>query len=336
VILAHDIGDGHVYVTLYAHLDSIDVEEGATVTKGQQLGALGGSCQGQVQCGSFGTPHLHFALHRDSSIGGSGTGGSYGGVAVVPELIDGAEDLTRGDVHISANTEGEPPPPPPPDPSCVFGASTAELVAEEDGACARKLGPSQYWHLEDGSGGASTWTYAIDAAAADNRVRTSLHFESAAHVELFAVIPAYATSAQARYRFTQGDTETSVVVDQAAHAGAQVSLGSLSLAAGALQIELGDNTGEPYVDQATSKKVAFDALIVRRISDDPEEPPPEEPPPEEPPPEEPPREEPPPEDGPGDDDDAPGPSVESGCASSPTTLGAVCALLALLSARRRR
>jgi hypothetical protein len=132
---------------------------------------------------------------------------------------------------------------------------------------------------------------------------------------LFAVIPAYATSAQARYRFTQGDTETSVVVDQAAHAGAQVSLGSLSLAAGALQIELGDNTGEPYVDQATSKKVAFDALIVRRISDDPEEPPPEEPPPEEPPPEEPPREEPPPEDGPGDDDDAPGPSVESGCAS---------------------
>jgi hypothetical protein len=57
-------------------------------------------------------PHLHFALHRDSGFGGSGSGGSYGGRAVLPEPIDGYSGLLKGQDLISKNGDEEPPPPP--------------------------------------------------------------------------------------------------------------------------------------------------------------------------------------------------------------------------------
>ena len=62
VYLRHDLGDGHVYHSIYAHLDSIDgaIEEGVEVAQGQPIGTLGQSCQGALSCGSFSTPHLHW------------------------------------------------------------------------------------------------------------------------------------------------------------------------------------------------------------------------------------------------------------------------------------
>ncbi len=126
VILRHDLGDGHVYHTLYAHLSRIDVSEGARVGRGETIGALGRSCQGALSCSSFSTPHLHFAMHRDSTIGGSGTGGSYGGHAVVPEAFDGAEGLAQGDVLTSSNATG----PTCGDSSCDAGEDWASCPAD--------------------------------------------------------------------------------------------------------------------------------------------------------------------------------------------------------------
>ncbi|RLB60046.1 MAG: hypothetical protein DRI90_14630, partial [Deltaproteobacteria bacterium] len=71
--------DGHTYVSMYAHLNSIAVSTGQTVSQGDVLGALGGSCNGADSCSNFYTPHLHFSIHQDSTFGGSGSGGSYGG-----------------------------------------------------------------------------------------------------------------------------------------------------------------------------------------------------------------------------------------------------------------
>ncbi len=332
VILRHEPGDGHSYVTLYAHLDRIDVVEGDAVTKGQQLGALGQSCQGALSCSSFSTPHLHFAMHRDSSVGGSGSGGSYGGNAVVPELIDGAGDLEPHQVHTSSNTGGPPPPPPPPDPACVL-AGDDELALEEDGPCARAHGPSQYWHDTSGHGGAARWTYAVDAPAPDNSLSWTLVLDAPTDLELRAVIPAEATSAAARYRIEGDGVEREVVIDQGAHAGDEVELLSLAAPAGTLVVTLADNTGEPFVDAGTAKKLGFDALLARRAVDEPspEEPLPEEPLPEEPPPEEPPPEEPLP-----DGREPLPPSVTLGChASGGSTVALAAALVALLARRRR-
>ncbi|MBI1949656.1 MAG: M23 family metallopeptidase [Deltaproteobacteria bacterium] len=337
VLLEHDPGDGHSYVTMYAHLDRIDVVEGDTVTKGQPIGALGQSCQGALSCSSFGTPHLHFAVHRDSSIGGSGSGGSYGGNAVVPELIDGAGDLEPGQVHTSANTGGPPPPPPPPNPACAL-VGDAELVLEEDGPCAHASGPAEYWHVEGGHGGASRWTYAIDAAAPDNALAWTLSLDEPAAVELSTAVPALATSEAARYRIVGVDVAVEVVIDQRAHAGGQVVLATVEAAAGELSVLLADNTGEAYIDAGTAKKLAFDAIIVRRAVEEPppEEPPPEEPPPEEPPPEEPPPEEPPPEEPPPGVHERPPlePSVSLGCTGTPGV--ALAPIVVLLAWRRRR
>lgn len=106
VILQHDFGDGHIYHSLYAHMNAFDanVTEGATVSAGQVLGELGQSCQLALSCGSISIPHLHWSIHRDSLVGGSGTGGSYTGNAVVPEPLDGAEDLLQGHIISSTNT----------------------------------------------------------------------------------------------------------------------------------------------------------------------------------------------------------------------------------------
>jgi len=106
VVLSHNLGDGHVYQTMYAHLASIGagITPGASVNRGEPLGTLGSSCLGALSCASFSTPHVHFAVHQDASFGGSGTGGSYGGHAVVPEWLDGYGEIGRWDVLTSTNT----------------------------------------------------------------------------------------------------------------------------------------------------------------------------------------------------------------------------------------
>lgn len=105
IVLRHQLADGHVYHSQYAHLHSIDAQivPGAEIAQGQLLGELGGSCQGQLSCNSFSAPHLHFSMHYESKIGGTGTGGSYAGNAVVPEPLDGTEDIERGHVFVSSH-----------------------------------------------------------------------------------------------------------------------------------------------------------------------------------------------------------------------------------------
>jgi murein DD-endopeptidase MepM/ murein hydrolase activator NlpD len=103
VILRHDVGDGHTYHSLYAHLSEISVSEGQWLDQGERLGLMGRSCQGAQSCSSFSTPHVHFSMHRNSSVGGSGSGSSYGGRAVVPEALDGATHIHQGMILTSSN-----------------------------------------------------------------------------------------------------------------------------------------------------------------------------------------------------------------------------------------
>ena len=46
VYVRHTPGEGHEYVSMYAHLDSISVAVGAKVEQGAELGTLGQSCGG--------------------------------------------------------------------------------------------------------------------------------------------------------------------------------------------------------------------------------------------------------------------------------------------------
>ncbi len=56
IFVTHSIG-GQQWTTVYAHLNSRQVSEGAVVAKGQQIGIMGNTGH------SFGQ-HLHFELHK--------------------------------------------------------------------------------------------------------------------------------------------------------------------------------------------------------------------------------------------------------------------------------
>lgn len=277
VILEHDLGDGHVYHSLYAHLNAIDpaVVEGATVSVGQPLGELGQSCQGALSCPSFSTPHLHWAIHQDSLIGGSGTGGSYGGHAVVPEPLDGVEDIVQNMTIVSSNTSnpvcgdgfcspGEDTATCPADcPTCEPIGPTGRIV-EQDELCFERSGTPAYWHGEAiGHGGTLLWTTATADAAPDNRGRWSLTFEQAGDYALDVYVePGFASSAQAAYEVAHDGVTEVVTVDQSAADGF-APLGTFAFAAGGGQsVLLNDNTGEPLAD---NRVLVFDALRITRI-----------------------------------------------------------------------
>ncbi len=54
------LGHGNGYQTMYCHLNSFDVVEGQSVTRGQQIGGMGDT-------GNSTAPHLHFTIERNQS-----------------------------------------------------------------------------------------------------------------------------------------------------------------------------------------------------------------------------------------------------------------------------
>ena len=277
VILEHDLGDGHKYHSLYAHLDSVTVTEGATVSTGQKLGTLGQSCQGALSCGSFSTPHLHWALHRDSLIGGSGTGGSYGGNAVVPEPMDGAENLKQGLIVPSTNSENpvcgdsvcngtETPATCPGDCKvCDPVPAQGRTVSESESLCFKTAGSPQYWHqAAAGHDGSLMWTYATSDPSPDNYASWELSFAEAGDysVEIYTA-KAYAQSQQAKYTVKHGTASSQKALDQSAKDGWQ-TLGTFAFAKGAAQsVRLDDNTGEAA---GLKRQLVFDAIRLTRIN----------------------------------------------------------------------
>ncbi|BDH63557.1 hypothetical protein MTP04_36870 [Lysinibacillus sp. PLM2] len=61
VILTHSI-NGKIYTTVYAHMNSISVQAGQSVSKGQEIGKMGAT-------GRVTGPHLHFELHNGTWAG---------------------------------------------------------------------------------------------------------------------------------------------------------------------------------------------------------------------------------------------------------------------------
>ncbi len=276
IILSHDLGDGHVYHSVYAHLNAIDpaIVEGATVAVGQVLGELGQSCQGQLMCGSFSAPHLHWVIHRDSTVGGSGTGGSYGGNAVVPEPLDGYEDLLQGMLLVSSNSSmvvcgdgycngGEDEASCPADCACAPIPPEGRIVDDAEDDCFSRSGSPQYWYTTDqGYDGGAFWTHATDAGRADDVGTWTLIFQEAGDYQIEAYVePGFAGSQQAAYVLgTAGGMET-VPVSQVSSTG-WIAIGTFAFASGSTTVSLADNTGEPFGEM---RVLVFDALRLTRV-----------------------------------------------------------------------
>lgn len=135
VVLEHDFGDGKVYQSLYAHLQSVSVKLGQKVAVGAEVGTLGGSANGKLNALAY---HLHFALYRGAKL----EGGPYGGVAVVPEPLSGLVDIVTGKKG-AVSCPSVPPPPGPPPASPDRGPAPPRDV-ERDGGLPPEPEPEPY------------------------------------------------------------------------------------------------------------------------------------------------------------------------------------------------
>jgi hypothetical protein len=146
-----------------------------------------------------------------------------------------------------------------------------ETILEEDGPCFDARGPVDYWHHEPvGHGDHCVWTYTIDEPTATNFAQWRLHFAAAGDYELSVYIPAdFGESVQAPYLIVHGGEESTAVTSQADHSGGWAVLGTFAFAEGGEQlVELGDNTGEPYVSGQDNTEIVFDALRIVPIDVD--------------------------------------------------------------------
>ncbi len=267
-VLHDNVGDGHQYVSMYAHLNDLFVSDGQLVSQGQLIGELGGSCNGDYECGNFSTPHLHFSIHRDSSYGGTGSGGSYGGRATVPEPFDGYTGIQQWDDLYSNNGGG------PGDDDddtgddddddvngCEIAVSGSTRI-EEDGPCAQRVGDPGQYEDHDGSGGHSWWVLQNEPDPDYGLgVNWMFEFVQGGEYDLWAHVPAGLSdlTADADYKvFFAGGASQHVHVSQAAAAGHRVHLGAFTFDAGGDQwVRLGDN----YADAVgPGSKLALDAL----------------------------------------------------------------------------
>ena len=101
VMIEHDgASDGQTYHSIYAHLSEISVAIDEVVDAKDEVGLLGGSSN--MADDVFGH-HVHVALYRNAML----LGGPYGGNAVVPEPMEGYEDIVGGDVLLAGGLEGD-------------------------------------------------------------------------------------------------------------------------------------------------------------------------------------------------------------------------------------
>jgi len=252
VVVQRRHSDGHVYNAVYAHLNRVAVSAGQQVAQGEVLGELGGSCAGdqqQLECPSF-APHLHWALHRDSQLEGEGAS-SVGGNAVVPEPIDGYQDLAQGQTLFAGGVA------PAADCPAVPPQGT---TLEDDGPCFHRHGPPHYWQsTAAGRGDHAFYAFITAAAAAENWGQWELQLAAAGRYALRVYIPAsVGQSLRATYVVRHAGQDTRVAASQGAVKDAWLSLGRFDFATGGDQgVSLADDTGE-----ATTTKLAFDALEI--------------------------------------------------------------------------
>lgn len=140
-------------------------------------------------------------------------------------------------------------------------APSGETILEEDDSCSQQVGASG---LVDTTGHGGHAFYAPQDVPSPNYAQGviwMLDLSQAGSYELWAYIPSGVTnlSGEVIYKVQfAGEATQKVPVDQAAHAGDWVKLGSFAFASGADQwIRLGDNFSDPAQQ---NKNIAFDAL----------------------------------------------------------------------------
>ena len=241
-----DFEDGTEALYLHLQKGSLLVEAGDRVERGQRLGKIGksGWICGQVNEGV----HLHFHIQRTCA---SWYCQSF------QTNFDMIGPLSYGDSIESMNCPREV--------SCALGAEGG--VIDDQDPCFRRA--TQWWWTEPSGGWQDSWqyTYAIDAPESDTQAWWRFEIEQADDYVVEAHIPLRAQSQRARYYIhLDGQELGPFQIDQTAQTG-WVELTTLAMSAGAAgDVNLRDNTGEPYSEEG-KRRIAFDAVRLRPAQD---------------------------------------------------------------------
>jgi murein DD-endopeptidase MepM/ murein hydrolase activator NlpD len=239
VLIEHQLPDGEVIWSQYAHLRERGVNLGDRLARGQQIGTIG---KGH---GSY-PAHLHFEIRRR-------------------QLEPDTWGLSRAQVvawyaHPTEFIKTHRP-------EMVRVQIT---VQEDDEACIRS--DSRYWYESTvGHSGHSFWTYTM-ATKEDCCAEWRPALPQTGLYEVLAFIPSVnATSRQARYRITHRRGTNIAIVDQSRYFDQWASLGCYPFSTSPNMpsvVRLSDQTGEPFTRaKASRRQIAFDAVRFVRVEE---------------------------------------------------------------------
>jgi hypothetical protein len=169
-----------------------------------------------------------------------------GGIPVKMEYYENTGGATA---KLSWAKPGSPPPPPP----------SGTVIVDDQDAGFRKGGSATGWHAAaEGYNGHLTWTKNNDWARYNYNWGRWYPKLSAGRYEVFVYIPdRYTTTAAARYWISHAGGYTLRIVNQSAHGGEWVSLGTYRFRGNSQDyVSLADATYEPYL----SRLIAWDAV----------------------------------------------------------------------------
>lgn len=231
VVIDHGGGEFSKYTHFqYGSIpDSIQV--GTTVCAGMHVGNIGNT-------GASTGSHLHFQFQSDGTLNGPSIPfDRFAETSGVPQ---------EGGSYASSNQERSDCGPPEPCSITVEGPAT---VIDEQSDCFTRLG-SYWWEEPSGYDDHHYFTYTIDDDQPDSSGTWEAHVGAAGTYDVEAYVPSSPDplSQAVPYIVRHDGDEATVTVDQSAHRGSWVLLGTYDFAEGGDQwIRIGDNSGEPYV-----------------------------------------------------------------------------------------
>jgi murein DD-endopeptidase MepM/ murein hydrolase activator NlpD len=241
VLIEHQLPDGDVMWSQYAHLVEREVAVGDQVTRGQRIGAIGKGHADRYPA------HLHFEIRRRE---------------LKPDAWGfSCEQVLAWYAHPTEFIKTHRP-----------GMVGVQVTVEEDGEdCTRSQ--SKYWYDSSvGHADHSFWTYTMSTKE-DCTAEWRPQIPETGLYEVLTFIPSLnATSRQARYQIRHRRGIDSATVDQSRYFDQWASLGeypfSISSAMPSV-VRLSDQTGEPFTrDKASRKQIAFDAIRFVRVERD--------------------------------------------------------------------
>jgi murein DD-endopeptidase MepM/ murein hydrolase activator NlpD len=240
-----DHGNGEFSKYTHFQVDSIPnwIQVGTQVCRGLHIGNLGNT-------GASTGSHLHFQFQSAGTL--NGTSISF------DRFSETSAEPQEGGSYTSSNQELSTCGPPEPCSVTVEGETT---VIDDQTDCLNRTG-AYWWDESYGHDDHHYFTYTIDDPNPDSSATWEANVAGASTYQIEAFIPNNSDNLteSVPYIIRHDGTEDTVTVDQAAHRGSWVVLGTYHFAAGDDQwVKIVDNSGEAYGGE-NGRRLLVDAL----------------------------------------------------------------------------